>query len=162
MAQRALNVLFVCERNSIRSIMAEALLNRFGDGRFRAFSADLEPAATVHPLTLEMLQTGGLPTAHLKARSVREFMTPTAPKMDFVILMGAKDLTTAVRGLPGHPMLVQWGISEPVIPGDIAAQRFAFRRAFRELENRIRLFVLVQQRREPERSYGEPQQAQNA
>jgi arsenate reductase (thioredoxin) len=162
MAQRTLNVLFVCEQNSIRSIMAEALLNRFGEGRFRAFGADLEPAAKVHPLTLELMQSSGLPTAHLRPQSFREFMTPGAAKMDFVILMGAKTMTAAVRGLPGHPMLAQWGISDPVISGDVVAQRFAFRRAFRELENRIRLFVLVQQKRQPERAFEEPQQAQNA
>jgi arsenate reductase (thioredoxin) len=160
--QRPLNVLFVCESKSIRSIMAEALLNRFGDGRFRAFSADLEPAAELHPMTLEMLQASGLPTAHLKPRSVRDFMTPGAPKMDFVICMG-KDLAAAVRGLPGTPMLAQWGISNPITPdGDPVAQRFAFRRAFRELENRIRLFVLVRHHREPEQELEAPRQAQRA
>jgi arsenate reductase len=162
MAQRTLNVLFVCEKNSIRSIMAEALLNRFGEGRFRAFGADLEPAAKIHPLTLELLQSSALPTAHLRPRSLHEFMAAGSPKMDFVISMGAKSMATAVRGLPGHPMLAQWGISDPVTSGDLVAQRFAFRRAFRELENRIRLFVLVQLKREPQHAYDEPQQAQNA
>ncbi len=142
--------------------MAEALLNRFGDGRFRAFSADLEPAAELHPMTLEMLQVSGLPTAHLKPRSVRDFMAPGAPQMDFVICMG-KDLTGAVRGLPGNPMLAQWGISNPITADrDPVAQRFAFRRAFRELENRIRLFVLVRHNREPEREIETTRVAQNA
>ncbi len=163
MAQRALNVLFVCEKNSIRSIMAEALLNRFGDGHFRAFSADLEPAPEVHPLTLELLKGSNLPINGLKLTGVREFMVPGAPRMDFVICMGSKSTASGVRDLPGHPMLVQWGISDPVVSdGDLVAQRFAFRRAFRELENRIRLFVLVQQKPTPARVYDEPRQAQNA
>jgi arsenate reductase len=163
MAQRALNVLFVCERNSIRSIMAEALLNRFGDGNFRAFSADLEPAAELHPMTTELLKASGLVTANLKPRTVSEFMPLGAPKMDFVICMGSKGLAAALPGLPGHPMLVQWGISDPLISDEHAVgQRFAFRRAFRELENRIRLFVLVRHNREPERATEAPRQAQNA
>ena len=163
MAQRALNVLFVCEKNSIRSIMAEALLNRFGDGHFRAFSADLEPATEIHPLMLELLKGSNLPINGLKLSSVREFMAAGAPRMDFVICMGSKDMAAAVRGLPGHPMLVQWGISDPVVSEkDLVAKRFAFRRAFRELENRIRLFVLVQQKPTAARVYDEPQQAQNA
>jgi len=162
MAQRALNVLFVCDKNSIRSIMAEALLNRFGHGHFRAFGADLEPATEIHPLTIEMLKGSGLPATNLTPRNVREFMAPGAPRMDFVICLG-KDTATAVRNLAGGPMLAQWGISDPATSdGDAVAQRFAFRRAFRELENRIRLFVLVRHNREPERSLEAPRQAQNA
>jgi len=162
MAQRALNVLFVCEGNSVRSIMAEALLNRFSDGRFRAFSAGIEPDAELHPLAVEMLKGSGIAIANLKPKSAREFASPSAPRMDFVISM-AKDIAAALRGLPGNPMLAQWGISDPVAAdGDAVAQKFAFRRAFRELENRIRLFVLVRHNREAERSIEAPRQAQNA
>ena len=161
MAQRPLNVLFVCERNSIRSIMAEALLNRFGDGRFRAYSADLNPAPELHPIAAEMLKAGGLATANLKPRHVSEFMTPGAPKMDFVISIG--NGATSLPGLPGHPMLVRWGISEPLTGnGDAVGQKLAFRRAFRELENRIRLFVLVRHDRESERPVEVASAAQNA
>lgn len=132
MAQRALNVLFVCERNSTRSIMAEALLNRFSDGRFRAFSAGIEPDAELHPLAVEMLKGSGLAVADLKPKSVGEFGSPSAPRMDFVISMG-NDLAIALKGLPGNPMRAQWGISDPVaVDGDAVAQKFAFRRAFRE------------------------------
>jgi arsenate reductase (thioredoxin) len=162
MAQRALNVLFVCERNSVRSIMAEALLNRFSEGRFRAFSAGIAPAADVHPLAVEMLKESGIAVANLMPKSVREFALPSAPRMDFVISMG-KNPAAALRGLPGNPMRVQWGISDTVTgDGDAAAQRFAFRRALRELENRIRLFVLVRHHREAERSIEAERPAQNA
>ena len=146
----------------MRSIMAEALLNRFSDGRFRAFSADLEPAAELHPLTLEILKSSGLATANLKPRSVHEFATPGAPRMDLVICMG-KNMSAALRGLPGNPMRAEWGISDAAAAeGDVVAQKFAFRRAFRELENRIRLFVLVRHNRESERGPEAPRQAQNA
>jgi protein-tyrosine-phosphatase len=164
MPQRALNVLFVCERNSIRNIMAEALLNRFSDGHFGAFSADLEPAAEVHPLTLDILKVNGMGTANLKPRSLSEFTAASAPRMDFVICMG-KGLSAALPSLPGNPMLVEWGISEPSsADGDQVAQKFAFRRALRELETRIRLLVLVLVRpsRGSERGVEAEPQAQNA
>jgi len=161
MAHKALNVLFVCERNSVRSIMAEALLSRFSDGRFRAFSADLEPADELASPTLEILKASGLPTANLKPRSLREFSTPGAPKMDFIISMG-NGLGAAVRELPGSPMQAQWGISDPVADdGDPVAQKFALRRAFRELENRIRLFVLVRHNRDVEPIATQRQAQQN-
>jgi len=143
--------------------MAEALLNRFGNGRFRGFGADFEPAAEIHPLTLEILQAGGLATAHLKPRNVREFMGPEAPRMDFVINLVPKSVLAALRGFPGSPMIAKWGISDPNVPeGDTAAQRLAFRRAFREIENRIRLFVLVRHSRESAPGMEASRQAQNA
>lgn len=131
--------------------MAEALLNRFGDGRLRAFGADLEPAAVIHPLTLEILRSVGLDTAHLRPRPLRDFVTPNAPKMDFVICLGPKSMLSTVSGLPGKPMFASWNISEPIISEhDPSAQRLALRRAFRELENRIRLFALVRHDRQSE------------
>jgi arsenate reductase len=161
MAHPMLNVLFVCEGNAVRSIMAEALLNRFGGGRFRAFSAGVEPADGVHPLTVEMLRAGGLNVGNLQPKSVREFATASAPRMDFVIAMG-KNPATALGALPGNPMRVQWGISDPATSeGDAMAQRFAFRRAWRELETRIRLFVLLRHNRD-ERSLEAPAQRQSA
>jgi protein-tyrosine-phosphatase len=147
MPQRALNVLFVCQGNSARSIMAEALLNRFGDGRFRAFSAGTEPEAELHPRTAEMLRAGGIAVANLKPKNLSEFTSSSAPKMDFVISMG-KDLGPGLRGIPGSPLRAQWGISDPLGASDAAGEVFAFRRTFRELENRIRLFVLLRHHRE--------------
>jgi protein-tyrosine-phosphatase len=162
MAQKALNVLFVCEGNSVRSIMAEALLNRFSDGRFRAYSAGTVPDPALHPLAVEMLERSGLAVANLKPKGVDEFVKPSAPKMDFIINIGNK-LGAGPIGVPGNPMRAQWGISDPVgADGDEVAQKFAFRRAFRELENRIRLFVLVRHNREIERTLESPRQAQNA
>ena len=148
MAQPMLNVLFVCEGNSVRSIMAEALLNRFGGGRFRAFSAGLEPARGLHPLTVEMLRAGGMSVGNLQPKSISEFTIASAPRMDFVIAMG-KNPAAVLGALPGTPIRAQWGISDPIASeGEAVAQRFAFRRAWRELETRIRLFVLLRHHRE--------------
>jgi len=143
MAQSAINVLVVCEKNSVRSVMAEALLNRFGDGRFRGFSAAIEPGAEVDPLTLEILKSSGLPATDLKPRGLREFLSPIAPPMDFIICIG-KDVPSTVQSWPGKPFTARWGITDPTeTQHDTAAPKLAFRRAFRELENRVRLFVLV-------------------
>lgn len=162
MSHPALNVLFVCEANSVRSIMAEALLNRFGGGRFNAFSAGLEPAAEVHPLVVEMAQASGIDVADLRPKSVREFTLASAPWMDFVIAMGKKP-ASALEGLPGNPMHVQWGITDPLTTrGDLVAQQLAFRRAWGELENRIRLFVLLRHHGEPSREIRPLRQAQSA
>jgi protein-tyrosine-phosphatase len=161
MAQKALNVLFVCERNSVRSIMAEALLNRFSDGRFRAFSAGTEPATELHPMAVEMLEGSGLAVGNLKPKSVSEFAEASAPAMDFIISIGS--VAAPLRPIPGNPMRAQWGISDPVAAGeDAVARKFAFRRAFRELENRIRLFVLVRHHREADRSIEAMRPEQNA
>jgi len=150
MAHRALNVLFVCARNSARGFMAEALLNRFGRDRFRAFSASIEADAQVHPLTIEMLKGSGLPASNLEQKGLSDFMMPSAPRMDFVIIIG-KDAGELPRNFPGKPFIARWGITNPVeVNGDIVKQKLAFRRAFRELENRIRLFVLVRHQPEAE------------
>ena len=110
---------------------------------FRAFSAGIKPAAELHPLTLDTLQLSGLEAPNLRPASVREFLASEAPAMDFVIGMGSGAAAT-LQNWPGNPIKAQWGITDPLIPGgEVVVQRNAFRRAFRELENRIRLFVLL-------------------
>jgi len=152
------NVLFLCEANSVRSIMAEALLNRFGAGRFRAFSAGLDPAPEVHPLALEIAHASGIAASGLRPKSVREFASSSAPRMDFVIALDKHP----APAIPGHPMLARWGISDPMTSdGDAKTRRLAFRRAWRELETRIKLFVLVRHRRE-DREFEAPRQARSA
>ncbi|HLI81529.1 MAG TPA: arsenate reductase ArsC [Candidatus Binataceae bacterium] len=162
MSHPTLNVLFVCEANSIRSIMAEAILNRFGGDRFTAFSAGFEPAAELHPLTVEMAQASGIGIGHLKPKSVREFTLASAPRMDFVIAMG-KNPARALGGFPGNPMHAQWGISDPLTThGDLMLHRSAFRRAWQELETRIRLFVLLRHHSEPSKEILPLRQEQSA
>ena len=142
--------------------MAEALLNRFGSDGFRGFSASIEPDAPVHPLTIEILNGSGLPSSNLNQQSLSQFITPSAPKMDFVIMIG-KDVGELPKTFPGKPFVARWGITNPFeTDGDPGEQRLAFRRAFRELENRIRLFVLVRHQPETEARIEREPQAQTA
>ena len=145
MADGAINVLFVCEGNSVRSVMAQALLTRFGDARFHAFSAGLRPDGEVHPMTIETLKGSGLSVAGIEPKHVQEFLNPAAPSMDIVISM-SEGATATLANWPGHPLTAYWRITDPISEssGD-PGQKFAFHRAFRELENRIRLLVLVNQ-----------------
>ena len=145
MADRAINVLFVCEGNSVRSVMAQALLSRFGQTRFRAFSAGLRPDGAIHPLTIETLKGSGLSVTGIAPKNVQDFLDPAGPSMDIVINMSGS-ATADLANWPGHPFTAHWRITDPIATdGDRLAQQFAFRRAFRELENRIRLLVLVNQ-----------------
>jgi arsenate reductase len=150
MADGTINVLFVCNDNSTRSIIAQALLNRFSGNRFRAFSCGLQPAAKIHPRTVEMLDTHGLPLEHRRPRSISAFVGNCAPEMDFVINLCDEPLPR----LPGCPFIAHWGINDPLSEGsDAAREARAFQRTFRELETRIRLFsILRHQPREERRS----------
>ena len=94
-------------------------------------------------MTIEMLRGSGLPSSDLGQKGLDDFVTPSAPKMDFVIIIG-KEASSIPKTFPGNPFVARWGITNPFENiGNTAKQKLAFRRAFRELENRIRLFVLV-------------------
>jgi protein-tyrosine-phosphatase len=135
-----INVLFVDKDNSIRSIVALALLDRFAGNRFRTFSAGLHPAPEIHPRTIEMLNTQGLPIEYHRPRCLSEFLHDTAPEMDLVINLSGELLPC----LPGNPQIARWRITDPLFEKrDPLGQLAAFRRTFRELENRIRLFALL-------------------
>jgi len=143
-----INVLFVCKDNSIRSIIAQALLSRFSGNRFRAFSCGLEPAAKIHPRTLEMLTTHGLPVENTGTCGASDFLLASAPEMDFVINL----CDEPIPRLPGNPFFAHWGITDPLSEaGDAAREAIAFRRTFRELENRIRLFAVLRHQLPEER-----------
>jgi arsenate reductase len=142
MEQPVYNVLFLCTGNSARSIMAEALLNHWGKGRFKAYSAGSHPRGGTHPLTLELLQRLNFPAAELRSKSWDEFAQPGAPVMDFVFTVcdTARDEICPVW--PGQPMTAHWGVPDPVaVEGDEVMRMLAFREAFRVLENRIKLFT---------------------
>lgn len=146
MEQERLSVLFICPDNSARSVIAEALLNRFGEGRFRAYSAGLEPARAIDPAAIAMLAASGFELAGIRSKSWLEFCSPGAPRIDFVISFCDMPASQIARTIPGDPIFACWHISDPQDHGDRA---LAFRRAMRELENRIRLFALL---RHPARS----------
>jgi arsenate reductase len=135
-------VLFICTGNSARSIMAEALLNHRGKGRFRAFSAGSKPKGQVHALALEVLQRNQLPTTGLRSKSWTEFGQPGAPRLDFVFTVCGNAANEECPWFPGRPTSAHWGVDDPAaVEGSIDEQRRAFDRAFRELEARIQLLV---------------------
>jgi protein-tyrosine-phosphatase len=136
------NVLFLCTGNSARSIMAEALLNYWGKGRFRAFSAGSRPKAEVHPFTLETLERTQLPTAGARSKSWNEFSRPGAPKLDFVFTVCGNAAKEQCPFWPGQPMTAHWGVDDPAaVEGTPEEQHRAFQRALRELDARIKLFI---------------------
>jgi len=138
----AYNVLFLCTGNSARSIMAEVLLNYWGRGRFRAFSAGSRPKGEVHPLTLETLSRFHLPTEGARSKSWNEFSRPGAPPLDFVITVCGNAAREECPYWPGQPMTAHWGVDDPAdVVGTMEEQRRAFNRALRELDARIKLLI---------------------
>ena len=136
------NVLFLCTGNSARSVMAEALLNYWGKGRFRAFSAGSKPKGEIHPLTLEALERSHLSTEGVRSKSWSEFSGPGAPTLDFVFTVCGNAAKEQCPYWPGQPMTAHWGVDDPAaVEGTIEEQRRAFQRALRELDARIKLFI---------------------
>jgi protein-tyrosine-phosphatase len=142
MNDRPLNVLFLCTGNSARSIMAEALLNAMGRGRFKAYSAGSRPTGRVNPFALELLQQNGLPVAGLRSKSWDEFARPGAPEMDFVFTVCDSAAGEACPIWPGQPVSAHWGMEDPAaVAGDDEKRRTAFRRAYELLQRRIGLLL---------------------
>jgi arsenate reductase (thioredoxin) len=142
MADRPYNVLFLCTGNSARSILAEALLNRDGGDRFRAYSAGSFPKGDVHPMSLELLSSLGFDTSGLRSKSWDEFAQPGAPEIDFIFTVCDDANGEVCPVWPGHPMTAHWGIEDPAAvtgPG----QRDAFLRAMTYLKQRISLFLAL-------------------
>lgn len=136
------NVLFLCTGNSARSIMAEALLNRLGAGRFQAFSAGSFPKGEVHPLALETLRQNQLSTEGMRSKSWSEFEGPDAPPLHFVFTVCDRAAQEVCPLWPGQPMTAHWGVEDPAaVEGTDEKKRRAFERAFRELAARISLFT---------------------
>jgi arsenate reductase len=136
------NVLFLCTGNSARSIMAEALLNYWGKGRFHAFSAGSFPKGEVHPVALATLQRNHLPTDHLRSKSWNEFSSPDAPPMQFVFTVCDNAAAEVCPVWPGQPMTAHWGIEDPAAAGGSHEDKArAFTKAFRELDARIKIFT---------------------
>ena len=136
MGEHPRNVLFLCTGNSARSILAEALLNREGGGRFRAFSAGSRPKGEVHPMALELLRDRGFPVAGLRSKSWDEFARPDAPPLDLIVTVCDNAAGEVCPAWPGHPARAHWGLADPAaVAGD--GQRAAFEEAYRLLEARI-------------------------
>jgi arsenate reductase len=136
------NVLFLCTGNSARSILAEQLLNHWGHGAFSGYSAGSHPRGAVHPIAIALLEHMKLPTAGLRSKSWDEFAEPDAPRLDFVFTVCDAAAAEACPVWPGQPMTAHWGVADPAaVEGPDARRWLAFRQAFRELENRIKIFT---------------------
>jgi len=143
-AQRTYNVLFLCTGNSARSILAESLLTRWAGGRFHAFSAGSFPKGQVHPRALELLKRMNLPSEGFRSKSWDEFAAPGAPQLDFIFTVCDNAAGEVCPIWPGKPMTAHWGIADPAaVEGSDADKIFAFRKALRELETRIKLFAAL-------------------
>jgi protein-tyrosine-phosphatase len=135
------NVLFLCTGNSARSIFAEAALRRWGGGRFVPHSAGSHPVGFVHPVALTVLRSLDLPTEMLRSKSWDEFTLPTSPALDFILTVCDKAAGEACPVWPGKPITAHWGVEDPAgFVGDAEKQLFVFESAYRQLENRVKLF----------------------
>ena len=142
MTDRPYHVLFLCTGNSARSILAEALINHWGKGRFVGYSAGSRPSGRVNPISLELLQHMQLPTEGLRSKSWDEFAQPAAPTMDFVITVCDQAAGEQCPYWPGQPMTAHWGVEDPAaVQGSDEEKRRAFLTAYARLRRRIELFV---------------------
>lgn len=141
-SRREFNVLFLCTRNSARSIMAECAINRWGRGKFRGFSAGSHPKGAVHPMTLELLASLNYETAGLRSKSWDEFARPDGPPLDFVFTVCDQVAGETCPVWPGQPITAHWGATDPAafVGSPEQARRF-FHRIYTELENRIKIFT---------------------
>jgi protein-tyrosine-phosphatase len=141
---RSRNVLFLCTHNSARSILAEAILNAKGGGRFRAFSAGIAPKTAPNPLALDLLDQKGHSIEHLRSKSWEAFAGPNAPLMDVVITVCDDAAGETCPIWPGHPATAHWGIADPsAIAGDETRRAQAFAHAYAQLEQRIDQLVAL-------------------
>jgi arsenate reductase (thioredoxin) len=141
---RIYNVLFLCTGNSARSILAEAILNQRGGGRFKAFSAGSHPKGAVNPHALALLERMGIPTEGLRSKPWDEFARPEAPKLDFVFTVCDDAAGEVCPVWPGQPVTAHWGQADPAaVEGTELDKTNAFRDAFRMLERRILLLTIL-------------------
>jgi len=142
MSDRPFNVLFLCTGNSARSIMAEAILNKIGAGKFRAFSAGSQPKGRVHPEALQLLQSLGYDISSFRSKSWSEFADPGAPLLDFVFTVCDNAAGEVCPVWPGQPMTAHWGVPDPAeAKGTPAEVALASKDAYRMLNQRIGIFT---------------------
>jgi arsenate reductase (thioredoxin) len=140
-AGQSFRVLFLSQRNSARSMMAEAIANSIGRGQFEAFSAGVRPATHVDPMVTELLRHAGLGMPDHPPQHVREFSAPDSPPLDFVFTLSDTAAGEAPPVWPGHPITAHWRCTDPEQFDDPAERRHALIRARSELERRLRVFA---------------------
>ena len=142
--QRPFNALFLCTGNSARSVMAEAILNKLGAGRFHAFSAGSQPQGQVNPHTITLLKGLGYETSGFRSKSWSEFAKPGAPALDFVFTVCDNAAGETCPVWPGQPMTAHWGVPDPAeAKGTEAEVALAFKDAYRMLHQRIAIFTAL-------------------
>lgn len=142
MTNAPLNVLFLCTGNSARSILAEAILNREGKGRFKAYSAGSQPKDAPHPMTINLLEREGFDTSFARSKSWDEFAAPGAPPLHFVFTVCDNAANETCPYWPGQPMSAHWGVPDPAAAEGAEPERaVAFAESYRMLRNRILAFV---------------------
>ena len=142
MSSRPYNVLFLCTGNSARSILAESIMTRLGNGRFVGLSAGSHPKGAVHPLAIDLLKSLDFPTDGLRSKSWDEFSTPNGPHLDFVFTVCDNAAGEVCPFWAGQPMTAHWGIADPAaVEGSEAEKKDAFLQAFEAMEDRIKRFL---------------------
>jgi arsenate reductase (thioredoxin) len=144
MSEQPYNVLFLCTGNSARSIIAEAILNKIGAGKFVAYSAGSQPNGQVNPHTIQLLQSLGYETSRLRSKSWHEFAKPGAPPLDFTFTVCDNAAGETCPVWPGQPMTAHWGVPDPAeAKGSSAEIALAFKDVYRMLNQRIGIFVAL-------------------
>ncbi|MGV3682704.1 MAG: arsenate reductase ArsC [Acidovorax sp.] len=144
MSEKIYNVLFICTHNSARSILAEALLNHFGGGRFKGYSAGSFPSGTVNPMALATLERLRVPVVDARSKNWEEFAAPGAPALDFVFTVCDNAAGEVCPIWPGQPMSAHWGVSDPsAVEGTEEEVERAFRDTALILKRRIELLLAL-------------------
>lgn len=142
MADKIYNVLFLCTGNSCRSILAEAIMNKFGNGKFVAYSAGSHPTGVVNPNSIELLKSLNIDTDFARSKDWLEFAGPDSPKLDFVFTVCDNAAGEVCPFWPGQPMSAHWGMPDPAsVEGSKAEIAAAFNETYRMLKNRITAFA---------------------
>ena len=141
-SERPLNVLFLCTHNSARSIIAECVMDRLGQDRFKGYSAGSQPSGKIHLFALDLLGKLNYDTSNLRSKSWEEFSAPDAPNLDFVFTVCDNAANEVCPVWPGQPMSAHWGLPDPsAVDGTEAERRFAFADTLRMLYQRIGIFT---------------------